>query len=93
MFGDWGWHGARTQRQEQRFRAWVQKIAAAERTAVLEFGAGTAVPTVRHFSEWFASRTQGRLIRVNPRDVGIPRQIEGWEIPLGASEAIERLLG
>ncbi len=96
MFGDWGWNGARTECQEQRFRRWMESIETGTekglRTVVLEFGAGTAVPTVRRFSEWFCARTRGHLIRVNPREAEIPDQLAGVELALGAREAIERLL-
>jgi NAD-dependent SIR2 family protein deacetylase len=65
MFGDGAWDGARTDEQEARLDAW---LAGVRRPAVVECGAGTAIPTVRHFCERAAARFQTRLIRINPRD-------------------------
>lgn len=38
----------------------------------MEIGAGTAVPTVRVTGESMATRSNGSLIRINPRDTHIP---------------------
>lgn len=59
MFGDWSWCAARSDAQEARFAKWRHSV---ERLVVIELGAGTAVPTVRHVGE-----AQGApLIRINP---------------------------
>ena len=51
----------------------------------LELGAGTAVPTVRMFSE----RQPGTLIRINLREAEVPRHHAGaLSLPLRASEAM-----
>ena len=85
MFGDWGWVGARSEAQGGRLGAWLR---GAGRLAVLEFGAGTAVPTVRMQCERVAA-AKGRLIRVNPRESFGPRGT--IELPLGALEACRAL--
>jgi NAD-dependent SIR2 family protein deacetylase len=93
MFGDWNWNGRRTQAQEARFRTWMENLEDASATVILEFGAGSAVPTVRHLSETVARQTGGTLIRVNPREPHVPGDIHAHGLPLRAREAIERLLG
>lgn len=67
MFGDGGWLGERTERQEARLNAWLADRAGA-RVAVVELGAGCAVPTVRFFCEQVARDFEARLIRINPRE-------------------------
>ena len=67
MFGDWGWVSRRTSAQEARFQTWLSAVLD-QRLAVMEFGAGRAVPTVRSLCERVASRLGGTLIRINPRE-------------------------
>ncbi|MBU9221151.1 SIR2 family NAD-dependent protein deacylase [Burkholderia multivorans] len=61
MFGDAGWLGARYAEQERALQQW---IAQAGRVAVVEIGAGTAIPTVRMLSEQLGAD----VIRVNARE-------------------------
>ncbi|MEY8171410.1 SIR2 family NAD-dependent protein deacylase [Burkholderia multivorans] len=61
MFGDAGWLGARYAEQEHALQQW---IAQAGRVAVVEIGAGTAIPTVRMLSEQLGAD----VIRINARE-------------------------
>ncbi|AXK64765.1 Sir2 family NAD-dependent protein deacetylase [Burkholderia sp. IDO3] len=61
MFCDRGWLGARHEAQERALESWV---AQAGRVAVVEIGAGTAIPTVRMLSE----RLGADVIRINARE-------------------------
>ena len=81
MFGDWGWVPDRFDEQQQRYHNWLRQLAG-KRLAVIEFGAGTGVPTVR----WECERRGGQLIRVNPRDTGAP--LGSIVLPVGALQAI-----
>jgi hypothetical protein len=50
--------------QYNRFEAWQKAvISAKQKVVVIEIGAGEAVPTVRHTSEWAARRPGCTLIR------------------------------
>jgi hypothetical protein len=69
MFGDGDWDYARALWEENRFRRWLQEIDG-KRLAVVECGAGTAVPTVRHLCEHVARH--GRLVRINVREPQVP---------------------
>lgn len=40
---------------------------------VIEIGAGTAIPSVRHFGEQVANRYKGTLIRINLREADVTR--------------------
>lgn len=91
MFGDWSWLYHRTDEQQERFAAWLKGLAKfSVRLAVIELGAGSAIPTVRHTSEQTAQKYGGRLIRINPREPEVPRGQIG--LPLGAAEGIEKIM-
>ncbi len=88
MFGDWGWIGRRLREQHQRFESWLEQNAA-RRLVTLEFGAGTAVPTIRHLSEQLSRLPEATLIRVNPREPDVPSGSIG--LSMGALEAVRAL--
>ncbi|MBA4215877.1 MAG: NAD-dependent deacetylase [Proteobacteria bacterium] len=87
MFGDWGWAGERYQAQATRLSTW---LARAERPVVVEIGAGTAVPSVRHFSQLVVAAHGGRIVRINPRDPAVAPAF-GVGLALGAVEATTAL--
>lgn len=84
MFGDWGWIDRRTTLQYQRLQQW---LATVERLVCIEIGAGTNIPTVRHFSE----DCGGRLIRINPAEPQIPHPTIGIELATDGLDGITRL--
>ena len=86
MFGDAGWDGRITDAQEQRLSSWLHNLGRAPRLALVECGAGMAIPTVRHFCERVASTFDARLIRLNPRESHVPSGEIG--IPVGALEGL-----
>ncbi len=92
MFGDWGWLPARSHAQDRRFEAFVDALGD-RRLVVVELGAGTAVPTIRHASERLGALPGATVVRVNPREaqIGAPH----LSMAAGALEglaAIERAL-
>ncbi len=91
MFGDWEWISHRTAGQEFRFERWLEKIDdMGYRLAIIEIGAGKAVPTVRLTSERIADRFDATLIRINPRDYDVPSK-RHISIPLGGLEGIKKI--
>lgn len=88
MFGDWGWLPERTTAQEHRFGSWVDSLGDA-RLAIVEVGAGTAVPTVRMTSEQLARRPGATLIRINVREPRVPGDHIG--MALGGLEALTEI--
>jgi NAD-dependent SIR2 family protein deacetylase len=89
MFGDYSWQYTRTEAQKDRLTAWMDKLEVeGAKLAIVEIGAGTAVPTVRHTSEQIAKRFGVPLIRINPRESF------GAEIalPMGAVEALNQII-
>ncbi len=88
MFGDWGWDSRRTDEQQGRMERWLTGLGPAK-LAIIEFGAGVAVASVRRFCEQVASVLEAPLIRVNPRDPEVPRGQIG--LAMGALEAIRAI--
>ena len=84
MFGDWGWIGRRSEVQHARLARW---LAAVDRPVCIEIGAGTAIPSVRHFAE----NHGGRLIRINPDEPQIPDPRTGIGLPFGGRAGIAAL--
>lgn len=68
MFGD-GAVERRASEQAARLEAWLDSV---QHPVVIEIGAGTAIPSVRYFSEQAARRYGAGLVRINPRDGEVP---------------------
>jgi NAD-dependent SIR2 family protein deacetylase len=85
MFGDWSWISDRTERQERSFDEFVagQRGRA---VVVIEMGAGTAIPTIRHTSEELGRRLGATVIRINPREGEIASP--HISLPCGALEGL-----
>ncbi|MCV2367681.1 SIR2 family NAD-dependent protein deacylase [Roseateles oligotrophus] len=88
MFGDWGWLEQRTAGQATRQDAWLVGLGSASRPLVIELGAGTAIPSVRHFSHRVIHEMGGRLIRINPAEAAVPTGLD-VSLPLGALAGLE----
>jgi NAD-dependent SIR2 family protein deacetylase len=71
MFGDFAWHSRRSTDQRVRFQDWMDTVTSSP-LAIVECGAGTAVPSVRAACERFARRAGATLIRINPREPQAP---------------------
>jgi len=92
MFGDWHWNHKRSDGQEQHLEEWLGTVIDGDgKLAIVEIGAGRAIPTVRHLSEKVADATGGTFIRINPRDYELPRG-KGIAIPLGGLDALTRIV-
>jgi NAD-dependent SIR2 family protein deacetylase len=85
MFGDWGWDSQRTDSQIERLNSWIKSLGNAK-LVVIECGAGQAVPTVRVSCENLARDLGGTLVRINPREPGVPAG--QLSIPLNALDAL-----
>ncbi|WP_374205009.1 NAD-dependent deacetylase [Pseudonocardia sp. WMMC193] len=87
MFGDWEWDPARSGPDLQRLHEWIRGHR--RELAVVEIGAGTAVPTVRREAE-LASAASGRLVRINVREPQV-RDPRGVGIAQGAESTLREL--
>jgi NAD-dependent SIR2 family protein deacetylase len=94
MFGDLDCDGARSAVQHDRLNAWLRSVDAGMRLAIVECGAGKAIPTIRRYCEQLAGQTNSKLIRINVRESEVPARHVA--LPLGARHAlhaIDALLG
>ncbi|MFP3554915.1 Sir2 family NAD-dependent protein deacetylase [Paraburkholderia sp. SIMBA_049] len=83
MFYDAAWLSRRTDQQEARLQQWIASVG---RLVTVELGAGTALPTIRRFSE----RHGPRVIRINLRESQI-NPANGIGIQGGALESLVAL--
>lgn len=87
MFGDVGWLEHRTAQQQALQDSWLHTV---ERPVVVELGAGTAVPSVRRFSEYVGRHAGARVIRINLREAEVPSP-EDVSLPIGALEGLRAI--
>lgn len=75
MFGDATWDETRTYVQESAMEQWLKDVEG-KRLCIIECGAGTAIPSVRHFCEGQMGNQRGKqatLIRINPAEPAVPK--------------------
>lgn len=87
MFGDWDWVATRYDAQENRL---TRGLARVERPVVIEIGAGTEIPSVRHFSQQVVAQHGGQLVRINPREPAVAASL-GVGLACGALQALTAL--
>jgi NAD-dependent SIR2 family protein deacetylase len=92
LFNDWNWDSSRTGEQQSQLMAWLREVASSP-MAIVECGAGTAIPTVRRFCEQVADHPHRTLIRINLREPEVPEgQIRLATGALAGLRAIDELL-
>jgi len=87
MFGDWNWISDRTDEQYGRINRWISNT---KKFIIIEIGAGTAIPTVRAFSERLVKKYKSNLIRINIREPEVPYG-NNIGIPSGALKTLEKI--
>lgn len=90
MFQDWLWNANRTNTQEQEYHNFLNENKN-KKIAIIEIGAGEAIPTVRLEGEELASVLKAKLIRINPRDYHINKTL-GVGLNLGGLKGIREIL-
>ena len=89
MFGDWSWLPDRTRIQERAFERFLATHAD-RRIAVIEMGAGSAIPTIRATSERIGWNFEhATVIRINPREPEI--NAPHISMPCGALEGLRNI--
>jgi len=100
MFGnDTGWSQQRRRVQATEYGQWrrcVSEMCDSVHDALvicLEIGCGVTVPTVRNEIRRVMTSRNVRLIRINPENPGVPKEIAeaSVSLPLGAAQALSRL--
>ena len=89
MFGDGHWIPDYHQAQNRKYNQWLSEISKQTRIAIVELGAGTAIPTVRSESEKVAREFAQPMIRINPRESSGPDS--SISIPGGGLESLRQL--
>ena len=84
MFGDWGWIDRRSAAQGHRQEVWLSVVS---RPVVVELGAGTTTPSVRHFSQRVIHQFGGRLVRINPNECDVPTRLDVG-LRMGAADGL-----
>ena len=89
MFGDWSWLSDQTRIQQFAFDRFLAEQGE-RRIAVIEMGAGSAIPTIRATSERIGWNFEhATVIRINPREPDIkPPHIS---LPCGALEGLQKI--
>jgi NAD-dependent SIR2 family protein deacetylase len=90
MFNDWNWASERSEVQRRREDRWLESSPDNRRVVVVEIGAGTAIPSVRHFSQRIVYELGGRLVRINPREFSVPSALDVG-LASGASHALAEI--
>ena len=80
MFNDATWISTQSDQQDKRLKKWLNQYRS---PLVIEIGAGTAIPSVRMFSEQFSPH----LLRINPREAKVAKN-GGMSLPYTALIAI-----
>lgn len=88
MFGDWSWLNYRTLIQQNAFNRFL-KNNSDRHIAVIEMGAGEAIPTIRGISERIGRKKQATVIRINPREPTI--RTPHISMPCGALEGLQQI--
>ena len=87
MFDDFAWQEHRQAGQSHALERWLSSVS---RPVVVELGAGTAIPSVRHFTHRVIHEQGGRLVRINPREFAVPTALDVG-ISMGALDALRTI--
>ena len=91
MFYDHEFNPKRSWAQRKRYEAWLSENENSK-IAIIEIGAGLAVPTIRKHGEALVKRSKkATLIRINPKDSDLNPQL-GISLKLGGLEALNQIL-
>ena len=91
MFYDHEFNHKRAWAQRKRYEAWLNENETSK-IAIIEIGAGLAVPTIRKHGEALVKRFKNAtLIRINPKDSSLNSQL-GISLKLGGLEALNQIL-
>lgn len=88
MFGDWHWQSQMQDEKEQKLIAWLKQV---NNLAIIELGAGTAVPSVRNFSERLLNHPVNELVsllRINLREPQVPNKSNCFGLSMGALDSL-----
>ena len=89
MFNDWNWTPQRSASQARAEVKWLDTVGESRaRIVVIEIGAGTAIPSVRHFSHRMSHEFGGIIIRINPSESDVPSSLD-IGLAMGSLKALQ----
>jgi len=86
MFGDYNWNQKEALRQQEAFNAW--EFGVHGKIAILECGAGVAIPSIRMIGESLKNKYSANFIRINTDDYGC---LSGIPIPINGEKAFKAI--
>ncbi len=86
MFDDRGWIDGLSEKRKC-FDRWLESTS---HPVVVEIGAGTALPSVRHFTRNVIRNHGGSVVRINPRDWAVPEG-DGVGLAVGALDGLREI--
>jgi hypothetical protein len=75
IVGDSKWLLGGTASRCQRQEKWLNSIGDHQHVLVVKLSAGTAIPSVRNFSQRIILEFSGHLVRIKPRDFQVPSSV------------------
>lgn len=93
MFWDYNWNAKRTNAKQHHFNKWLNQLQRSKQSlAIIEIGAGTALPTIRNLGERVAKQYPfAKLVRINPRESEVDEKC-GVSVACGAVEGLRMVL-
>ena len=91
MFSDWEWQDQLQAVKEHKLMQWLEQV---NKLAIIELGAGTAVPSVRNFGEQlvrYLDDDNVSLMRINMRESQVPNKPNCYGVDMGALDALVEL--
>ena len=91
MFDDWKWQEQHQLPKEYQLEQWLFNV---KKLAIIELGAGTAIPTVRKFGErlvCYPINESVSFLRVNLREPHVPDKANCFGISMGALVALNNI--
>lgn len=91
MFDDWKWQAQHQLPKEYQLEQWLFNV---KNLAIIELGAGTAIPTVRKFAERLVSHPINEsvsFLRINMRESQVLNKPNCYGVDVGALDALTRL--
>lgn len=91
MFSDWEWQDQLQAVKEHKLMQWIEQV---NKLAIIELGAGTAVPSVRNFGEQlvrYLDDDNVSLMRINMRESQVPNKPNCYGVDMGALDALVEL--
>lgn len=91
MFSDWEWQDQLQAVKEHKLMQWLEQV---NKLAIIELGAGKAVPSVRNFGEQlvrYLDDDNVSLMRINMRESQVPNKPNCYGVDMGALDALVEL--